>query len=74
MAGTDNSGEELRGGGGGEPLGYVVVVVERREGIRSEPRSGRGAKGVGGRMGRGGHRSATRTPSPATSLHAAAVA
>jgi hypothetical protein len=74
MAETGNSSEELRGGGGGEPLGYVAVVVERREGMRSEPRSGRGAEGVGGRVGRRGHRSTTRTPSPVTGLHAAIVA
>jgi hypothetical protein len=31
MAGIGNSGEELRGGGGGEPLGCFVAVAERRD-------------------------------------------
>jgi hypothetical protein len=29
---TGNSGEELRGGGGGEPLGYAAAVGEAKGG------------------------------------------
>jgi hypothetical protein len=69
VAGTGVSGERLHDGGEGEALGYAAAVEKRKERVRSEPRRERDAEGVGGRVGRGGH----RTPPGRRRRHALAT-